>query len=247
MVMIICDDRDAGAFWAVTQFQKRGIGVELVTASALEAASRWHHAIVGEVAETRIDLADGRIIDSARPQAILNRLSYIPTDRLRATAGTDYGYALQEYYALYLSWLGGWPAVVLNRAVPQGLCGNHRTPSEWIALAYRAGLPAVSWKQSDRDPQERVWQPPPAGSLAMFVCTGAVVANTPVPTEFHPACVRLAELAGCDLLGMHFERREETWVMTSASPMPELSWGGDALAEALAGALAASDSRRAAS
>jgi hypothetical protein len=238
MVMIICDDQDAGAFWAVSQFQKRGIGVELVTASALAAASRWRHAIVGEVAETRIDLADGRVIDSARPQPILNRLTYISTDRLRATAGADYGYALQEYYALYLSWLGGWPAVVLNRAVPQGLCGNHRTPSEWIALAYRAGLPAASWIQSDRDPPERAWQPPSSGSLAMFVCAGAIVANTPVPADIHPACVRLAELSGCDLLGLHFEHREDDWLMTSANPMPELRWGGDALAEALAGALA---------
>lgn len=240
--IVLCDDGDAGAFWAVSQFQKRGLAVELVTASAIEAATRWHHEIEGQAVRTRIDLADGRAIDSARAQPILNRLGYIPTGRLYATAGQDYGYARQEIYALYLSWLGGWPGRVFNRAVPQGLCGNYRSPAEWAVRALAAGLPTAPWRQSQDDPPERGWMPPP-GQLAAYVCAGEVVPNTPLPAALHPACVRLAELAGCELLGLSFEasradpEAEAEWRFTFATPMPDLPPGGEALGAALTAAL----------
>jgi hypothetical protein len=241
--IVLCEDGDAGAFWAVSQFQKRGLAVELVTASAMEVARRWHHSIVGQTVATRIDLADGRVIDSARAQPILNRLGYIPTARLYATAGSDFGYAKQEIFALYLSWLGGWPARVINRAVPQGLCGNYRSPSEWVTIAHRAGLPAAPWRQAQDDPPERGWAAPP-GQLAAYVCAGAVVAGTPLPEALHPACVRLADLAGCELLGLSFEAMQVQadgamdWRFTFATPMPQLAIGGEALGAALVAALA---------
>src|SRR5256885_1702602 len=53
------------------------------------------------------------------------------------------------------------------------------------------------------------------------------------------ACLRLARAAGCPLLGIDFASDADgVWRMTAASVCPELSRGGEALADALATALA---------
>lgn len=235
MVLILCEISDGAALWAAGRLQERGIAVDLVTGAALGAARRWEHRITGTDVHTAITLPDGRVLDSADARPILNRLSYIPTERLRAVSGADFGYAMQELYALYLSWLAGWSARVINRPVPQGLCGNFRHPSEWATLAARAGLPTTPWKQGSDDAPDQAWLPRPA-ELAVHVCGDAVVAPVALPDALTTGCRRLAALAGCDLLGIDFERDDtgEGWRLTSASPLPDLIRGGDALADALA-------------
>ena len=237
MVMILCEIGDGAALWAAGRLQERGIRVDLVTAAALGAARRWEHRIAGTDVRTCITLPDGRVLDSAGAEPILNRLSYIPTERLRAVSGADFGYAMQELYALYLSWLAGWPGRVINRPVPQGLCGNFRHPSEWATLAARAGLPTTAWKQGSGDPPDQAWMPQPA-ELVVYVCGDEVVAPTPLSDTLTSGCRELAKLAKCDLLEIDFARdgpaEDGAWRLTAASPLPDLIRGGDALADALA-------------
>ena len=237
MVMILCEIGDGAALWAAGRLQERGIPVDLVTGAALGAARRWEHRIAGTDVRTAITLSDGRVLDSADAQPILNRLSYIPTERLRTVAGADFGYAMQELYALYLSWLAGWPGRVINRPVPQGLCGNYRHPSEWATLAARAGLPTNAWRQQADDPPDQAWLLQPA-ALTVHVCGDEVVAPIALPDALTNGCRALAALAGCDLLGIDLMRgddeAEDAWRVTGASPLPDLMRGGDALADALA-------------
>lgn len=239
MVMILCEIGDGAALWAAGRLQERGIRADLVTAAALGAARRWEHRITGTDVRTSITLPDGRVLDSAGAEPILNRLSYIPTERLRAVSGADYGYAMQELYALYLSWLAGWPGRVINRPVPQGLCGNFRHPSEWATLAARAGLPTTPWKQGSGDAPDQAWLPRPA-ELSVYVCGDEVVAPIALSDRLAEGCRALARLANCELLGVDFERVTDAaanggeWRLTGASPLPDLIRGGDALADALA-------------
>ena len=238
MVMILCEIGDGAALWAAGRLQERGIAVDLVTGAALGAARRWEHRITGTEVSTSITLPDGRVLDSEGAEPILNRLSYIPTERLRAVSGADFGYAMQELYALYLSWLAGWPGRVINRPVPQGLCGNFRHPSEWATLAARAGLPTTPWKQGSSDAPDEAWMPRPT-ELAVYVCGDEVVAPIALSDAMVAGCRALAALAHCDLLGIDFERSRDAaegdaWRLTGASPLPDLIRGGDALADALA-------------
>jgi hypothetical protein len=237
MVMILCEIGDGAALWAAGRLQERGIAVDLVTGAALGAARRWEHRIAGTDVRTAITLPDGRVLDSADARPILNRLSYIPTERLRAVAGADYGYAMQELYALYLSWLAGWPGRVINRPVPQGLCGNFRHPSEWATLAARAGLSTTPWKQGSGDAPDQAWMPRPA-ELVVHICGEEVVAPIALPDALQQGCRALAALAQCDLLGADFVRDGDAWHFAGATPLPDLIRGGDALADALAKAFA---------
>jgi hypothetical protein len=236
MTLILCEPGDSSAVWAAAELQQRGHDAHLLFGAALGAATRWEHRVDAESATTAITLADGRQLSSASPEPILNRLPFVPLDQMRATAGADYGYAVQEVYAFYLSWLHAWPAAVINRPTPGGLSGSYRHPSQWAVFAARAGLPALPWEQSNADDPMRGWEAPPGEAVA-FAVDGEAVLPPILPAEFAAPCVRLAAIAETALLGITFAREGDGWLMTGASPVPDLMLGGAPLADALARAL----------
>ena len=236
MILILCEPGDGSAAWAAAELQQRGHDAQLLFGAALGAATRWEHRVDADSATVAITLADGRELSSAAPQPVLNRLPFVPLDQMRATAGADYGYAVQEVFAFYLSWLHAWPGAVLNRPTPQGISGSYRHPSQWALFAAQAGLPALPWEQSNADDPMRGWAAPP-GEAVGFAVGGEAVLPDILPADFAEPCVRLAAIAGTDLLGISFAREGEGWLMTGASPVPDLMLGGAPLADALARAL----------
>jgi hypothetical protein len=238
MVMILHEPGDASASWLAERFAALGRPADIVTSADLDTAILWDHRIDGDCASVAITLRDGRELSSAAAQPIVNRLSFVPFNAMREEAGRDFGYAVQEMFALYLSWLHAWPAPVINRPTPQGLCGNYRHPSVWTTLGRRAGLPVRPWRQSDRDAPDIAWQWAPAEATA--IALGDRVLLPPVlPQAFGDGCVALAGLADTALLGIDFARDGEgRWEMTSASPLPNLMLGGEPAAAMLAAALA---------
>lgn len=152
-ILVLCDTYDTEAFWAAERLCGRGRRVDVVTASALDAVTRWEHRVGEHGTSIEAELPDGRRVSGRERQPILNRLFYAPTERLNRIGGADRDYAAQEMQALFLSWLHAMPGPMLNRPTPQGLGGNLRHPSAWTALAARAGLPVLPWKQScETDP-----------------------------------------------------------------------------------------------
>ena len=239
MTLILCEAGDAAALWAAERLRARGRSADLLLSEALGEAVRWEHRVDAAAASVRITLADGRLLSSDAAEPILNRVNCIPMARLHATAGEDYGYAVQELYALYLSWLHAWPATVINRPTPQGLAGNHRHGSGWAALGAAAGLSTRPWVQSSADPPEIGWAPALAEATA-FVVAGRAVLPPALPPALAAPCLALATRAGAALLGIGFARDgQDGWEMVGASPLPDLTLGGEPLAEALAEALAA--------
>jgi hypothetical protein len=240
MPLILCEDGDPAAFWAADQFRRRGLTADVVPSSLLGGARRWDHRIDASGATIAIELADGRRLSSEDPAPILNRLGVAPLRALRAAAGSDYGYAVQEMSAFYLSWLHAWPATVINRPSPQGLGGQYRHPSAWIAMAAAAGLPTLPWAQGSDDPPERGWtMARPAEATAFVVAGRAVLAPVLDPALAAPL-ERLGQRAGPALIGVDFVRGTSgNWKMIGASPLPNLMIGGEPLMAALAEALAA--------
>lgn len=240
MIRVLCDVYDAAALWSAARLRERGHPVDVVTASHLDTATRWEHRIGRSgKASIAIELADGRRLSDRDGAAVLNRLTFVPTDRVNAVAGADRDYAVQEMNALFLSWLHALPGPMLNRPTTQGLGGNWRHPSTWTLLAGRAGLAARPYRQAcDSDPNA-VWAPQPVhGTVTVFAVAGRLVAPPTVPAATREGCLRLARLAGEALLGIDLIERAQRWEFLGASPRPDLFQGGEPLIDALAQALA---------
>jgi hypothetical protein len=138
-------------------------------------------------------------------------------------------------YALYLSWLHSLGGPLLNPPAPQGLCGNWRHPSAWAALAGCAGLPVASYRQSSEDDPAAFWTVAPSPIVATsFVVGERIVADPALPRHLDQPSRRLARAAGLCLLGIDFAPGADGWCFVGASVMPDLSRGGEPLADALA-------------
>jgi len=235
LVLVLCEEGDLAAAWAAERLRERSIEVDVVTGADLAAAGHLEHRIGVDGITFELALADGRQLSRARVHGMLNRLSFLPSAWVRRLGGPDRDYALQESYALYLSWLHAFEGPKLNAPTPQGLCGNWRHPSAWAALALQVDLPAKPYRQSSRDDPGVLWQgamaPPPA---AAYVVGERVVAEPPVQA-FAAPCRRLAAAAGASLLGIDFAAGADGhWHFTGATVLPDLVRGGAPLADALA-------------
>lgn len=223
-VLVFCEPHDTSALWAAAGLARRIDGpVDVVTGEMLGEARTWEHRIRGDVAEVEITLGDGRQISSRWPQPVLNRLSFAPSERLRRVGGEDADYAVLEFQALFLSWLTALPGPVLNRPSPQFLAGHWRNPVGWAVLAARAGLATVPFRSTDD-------QQAPLGEVTVFVLMQRLVAPPGVPESVLDACLRLAALAGDDLLGIQLTTAgDPPWRFVGATPRPDLTYGGDGL------------------
>jgi len=241
MILVFCELTDTAALWAAERLRGGGAETEVVTAPALGSATRWEHRVGRSGASVEIELDDGRRLSSRRRMGVLNRLSFVPTERLDRIAGADRDYAVQEMNALFLSWLHALPGPVVNRPAPQGLGGNWRHPSMWAALAGRAGLPVATYRQSSETDPNAAWLAArPPFPTTVFVVGEAVVASPIVGGELRQACARLARAAGESLLGIDLGMRHDgTWEVGWISPLPDLMRGGERIVEALAAVLEA--------
>lgn len=246
MRLVLCSANDISAHWAFNGLKRRGVdAVELVYAEALPYSLSWEHRVRADVATIKITMPDGRLIDGDSIRGTINRLIAVPS--LQVAHSPDGEYATQEFSALFLSWLYALPGPVLNRATPQGLCGQWRHLSEWVWLASSAGLPVLPYKQSSRDlideaTTERRLFPFGTRTRTVIVINGKVCGSQ-VPAVIREGCARLSELAETSILGFEFVQTQGTaaddsWLFAGATPMPDLRYGGEELLDLLASILA---------
>jgi hypothetical protein len=241
LVLILCEEADVAAAWAAGGLRQRGVETDIVTGADLAVAGRLEHRVGRSGATFELELAGGRRLCGRTVKGLLNRLSFVPAACLRRIGGPDRDYAVQEIYALYLSWLHSLPGPLLNPPAPQGLCGNWRHLSSWTALAVQAGVPVMPYRQSSKDDPTALWPgvagPAPA---TVFVVGERIVAHPAVPRRWDEACRKLAGSAGVKLLGIDFAPGADgQWRFVGASVMPDLMRGGEQVAEALAAVLLA--------
>jgi hypothetical protein len=235
MVMVLCEVSDIAALWAANRLRARDVPVDIVTAPVLGSALRWEHRLSADgEASVTIDLGDGRTVSNGSPGGVLNRLSFVPTERLDRVGGADRDYAVQEMNALFLSWLNAMPGPLVNRPSPQGLGGAWRHRSSWIALAGAAGLPTAPYRQSSADDPAEQWSPQPPAPVTVFAVGERAVAPAGTPQPLQEGCLRLAKAAGEVLLGVDFAfGADGQLAVVNASAVPDLSRGGEPLIDAL--------------
>jgi hypothetical protein len=244
MWLILCSAQDAVADWARRGLASRGLApLEVVYAEALPYSLRWEHRIGEAGAYVGFELRDGRRVTSDCLNGVLNRLTHVPTQHLSMLP--DLEYISQEMTAFSMSWLYALPCPVLNRPTAQGLCGPWLHVSEWVVLAARAGLPTPVYRHGggdyiDETKTERTLFPH-GTTTGAIVCGGRVFGPHAFPREIEEGCVRLSALVSMPLLGVEFGRGESgEWQFASATPLPDLSAGGEPLLDALAEELGAS-------
>ena len=246
MWLILASQNDAAALWAYQGLRSRGLNpIELVFTEMLPFALRWDHRVSAAESSIAITLADGRVLKNSAVRGVLNRLTHVPLDHL--SGNLDYDYATQEYAAFFMSWLASFRQPVLNPACAQGLAGAWRHISEWVHLAARAGLPTPKYRQTSADEVDETIEvrklfPEGTPIFTSIVVQDRVVGQAITP-EIEKACLKLAELSQTPLLGIDFAMSAvgAPWEFAGATPLPDLTLGGEPLLDALAVALTQSN------
>ena len=234
MYCIFCRSDDLPALWAYRGLKLRGLAsLEIFTPEALVYNRRLEHRLLAGETVTQITLADGRLLDGARVQGVLNRINGLPVEHFRQASPEDQAYAGQEQQAIFLSWIYALPGVMINRPSPRGLGGEVRSPAEWCWLATQAGLPVLPFSQNDEQP---LGFSPGDTTLQWVVLDGEVYGASAqrCQTDLRNSTKRLAELSGLRLFGLGFctSLSDEPRFMT-ATTLPDLRLGGELLLDAL--------------
>jgi hypothetical protein len=233
MWLIVCSAEDTSALWAYEMLKARGLSpLELVTADSLLCSLEWEHRVGNCLTETRIRLPDGRMIESNAVLGVINRITSLPEGHLLLADDRDRQYAVEEFYALFMSWLRAFPCPVLNRPAARGLSGSLRSALEWRVMAARAGLPVLPFSSAEKATEERK---PSHAPQNLMVIGDHIVGNA--PQEVHAGCQRLAQIADVGLLQLQFMVNTQPWQFVSATPLPDLCAGGPPLIDALYDAL----------
>jgi hypothetical protein len=241
MWLVLCSPGDASVPWVHQGLANRGLlPLWPIGPAALFQGCRWEHRVASDGCASRLTLADGRVLESGQVRGTLNRLTGVPAELFDGSADRDY--AVQELYALLLSWLHSLPAPVINRPVPQGISGAWRHSSQWVQLAARAGLPVPGYRRTSADPRSALYADSPlfpAGTPTRTVLVlGGYTAGAPAPPGIAEGCRRLARMAGTSLLGVDFaDGGTGAWTFAAASPLPDLRIGGEGFLDLLAAAL----------
>ena len=238
-ILVLCEDFDHAAAWAAQGLRRHGLEIDVVGGADLAAAPQIEHRVGRGGATIEITLASGRRLSSRTVGGVLNRLSFLPSAWMQRIGGPDRDYAVQEMYALYVSWLNSLPGPLFNPPAPQGLCGNWRHPSAWAALAGRAGLPVARYRQTSDDDPTALWSKAATAPATLFVVGDRVVGQTIGLRHLDEPCRQLAQTANVRLLGIDFTPGAQGWRFAGASVMPDLTRGGEPLVDALAQELAA--------
>lgn len=239
-LLVLAHADDPCGSWAAAGLRARGLGpVQLVTAEAL-ATARWEHRVGAAGAWVVATLPDGRVLDSRRVRATLNRLRAPSEAVVAQSRSADAAYAREELFAFWLSWVHALPGPLLNRPGPRGLGGAFRVPEEWQLLAARAGLPVAG------DPiasHERLGPPRWPATVTLLVVAGTVLGPVADP-DLRAGVAALSRLAATPVLGVQVGRtsvagggRAGPWCFAGATTHPDLRRGGDRALDALARAL----------
>lgn len=231
MWLVLCDPGDRAALWAYEGLRERGLEpLALLSPQTLLGSTRSAHRVDGLGASFEIGLPDGGVLASRDVEGVLNRVASAPFGFLPFTTHADAVYAWEELRALLLSLLTCLAPVSVNRPSATGLCGAWRSAAEWTTLAARAGLPVPPARISSGPGTEP--GPDIPGDGKVLVLGGHVFGTDGAVDE--EACVRLARLAGTDLLGIGLHRDGgHHAVFAGGNPLPDLRLGGDVFLDRL--------------
>jgi hypothetical protein len=231
MFLILCSSSDVPALWAYNNLTAMGLApLSLLTTEMLSSAPSWEHYVESTGSRVSLKFGGGYGVSDHTLRGIINRLTGPPQQIVQQVAPADREYALQELNAFYLSWLSSLACPVLNPATPQGLPGRWLHGSEAVIMAHAAGLPAPVYRQSGDDPINAGYMPlaPAQATMKRVIVLEDEVFGDELPSGWRERCCAMATLCRTPLLGIdfYFAIREQQWLFSYASPLPDFRIGG---------------------
>lgn len=216
MWLVIAEPGDKAGLWAYAGLGRLGLApLEIVTMDELVMAPRWIHQLDDEHSHTRIELHDGRVIDSAELRGVLNRAVEpgSPTD------GPAADFAQMEMRALLVSWLSSLACPVIDPPASNSLAGTACDPWSWQRLAHLHGVPAEGGPVGRVEPRD--------GEVVTALVVGDRCFGAPLGPELEPAVVALAAVAHAPILQLWFRRHADGLRLITATTRAELRLGGE--------------------
>jgi len=181
-------------------------------------------------------VAGGQIIDVRQISGVLTRLPCIFEHELVHIVPEDRSYVAAEMTALLLAWLSDLECPVLNRPTPNCLSGPYLRHEQWLRAAARAGMPirkahrSVSLLATEQlaaqGPASELTSPGWYNMERNLPHSVLIVGRRwfgSVDKELAQQALRLAGLAGADLLAVHFSGPELGAYFVHADVWPDVT------------------------
>jgi hypothetical protein len=228
MVLILLNAGDKSALWLDQQLLLNGIKSFAVTPDEILTNKSFVLSLVDGQYMSRLELRNGLVIENDRVDAIINRITYLPSLFQKIFTPSDADYVSQEWHSIYLSWLHGLRKKILfNKASATGLSGEQYNLPEWMMLASKAGFYSFPYKRDHTTAGNFEIQNDPSArcvSLTCFEqqCLAHEYFSERIPGSIKEAALQLQQLSGIEMIGIQMLLTKDGWWFKEATPSPDL-------------------------
>ena len=177
----------------------------------------WSQTLNAGDAHTAV--VEGMPVAQEQITGVLTRLSCVFEEELSDIVARDREYVAAEMTAFLWFWLSSLSCPVVNRPTSAGLSGACRQ-EYWASIAAQADLPTQPVRRrailAASGPEET-----PCAPATVAVVGQRVLGETDPMLQKH--ALKLAELAGLELLAVRFSGPEHDARFLTADPFPDLS------------------------
>jgi hypothetical protein len=206
MLVVVAGSGDHAAEAFVARHARRGVA--MLTPADLSLPG-WSFDPARPAEGTAVVAGEPTLVRAIR--GVLTRLPAISAADLPHIAAEDRDYAAAEMSAFLLAWLSALRCPVLNQPAPPSLAGPSWWRPRWVHAAVRAGLQPPASSDRDLENDARV----------LHVLGGRCLSAAEPGLADH--VVRLAAVAGVDLLAVGLDPTAATPTFAWADPWPDPS------------------------
>ena len=214
MIVIVANRWDRTLRDCVSRWAADDIGV--LTARDLSAAG-WRQRLSAEDRGTAV--IEGKLVPQEEITGVLTLVPCVFENELVEIAPKDRPYIASEMNAFLLYWLSSLKCPVLNRPTAACLSGPCWSREKWITVAARAGIPVRTYRRSAILGSAPADETVPTATVTL--AGKSIIGDTDPHLQIHAR--RLANLAGVDLLAVHFSSPEPDARFVAADSFPGLS------------------------
>jgi hypothetical protein len=218
IIVILTSGNDSNSIRLAHRWAPTPVG--LLTPQDLSVAG-WRHSISSSV--DGVAVVGGVLVPEKDVAAVFTRLHCISPEDLIQIEADDRAYAAAEMTAFLLFWLSQLKCPVLNRPTPASLSGPYWRQEQWVYHASQLGIPVrpIIRRAIRSVSGQREQASTPIPSATVTVVGNRLFGNTHATLK-HQAR-RLANLAGVNLLAVHFSGPDPGAKFVTADTFPSLA------------------------
>jgi hypothetical protein len=192
--------------------------VGILTARDLSLAG-WNQDL--RFTDDAAGVIERKLVSQKEISGVLTRLPCVYDVELTDIVPQDRGYVAAEMTAFLLFWLSQLTCPVLNRPTPTNLSGPHWRREKWVRVAAQAGIPVQPVRRHAALTGGRKEDDTLLTTSTLTVVGDRVFGES--ASCLHQQALCLAQLAGVNLLAVHFSRPDRGAHFVGANVFPDLS------------------------